>query len=336
MGIISPPSGNFTPGALTALSLAVEMINASWDLGNTKSGELAGVIANTDTHLDLASVPTLSTSTISPATVTEPTVTIADTDPASIYSDFNTQRDALMGVLETKFAAFINEHFPDDDTLYASAETWLQNAMDAESGLPATVQAQIWGDDQARILAESSRAKDAVLATFATRRMPLPGGQAASAVLQIDQAAQDKLAESSRKIAVMSVEQFRFLIEKVASFRKLSMDACLEYIKNLATNNAEASRLVGYGYDAQSKMISAASQFLNSRVAIAEQINKVAQFNTSTQLDAAAKNQLVSMQMVDAKLKALLAQVTVLGQQCNALFNNLHANAGTQYTVNGT
>lgn len=334
MGIVTVPSGAFTPGALATLQFAAETINASWELANTKAGVLDGKVANVDVYVDTASVPDLATSNIAAATVVEPTVTIpTNTAPSQIYSDFNTQRLALIAELKDKFDGFITQYAPNDSALFSATETWLQNGMSSDSGLTAPVQAQIWGDDQARIVAETSRAKDAVLATFAARRFPLPSGQAASAVLQLEQSAQDKLAESSRKIAVMSVEQFRFLVTTNLTARKTMMDACLEYIKALAIGSDEANKVVGVGYDAQSKMINAASQYYNSRIAVAEQINKVAEFNTSTKLDADTKNQAAEIHAVDTKLKALLAEISALGQMTNALFNNLHANAGTQYSV---
>lgn len=334
MGIVTVPSGAFTPGALATLQFAAETINASWELANTKASVLDSKVANVDVYVNTASVPNLATSNITAATVVEPMVTIpTNTAPSQIYSDFNTQRLALIAELKDKFDGFITQYAPDDSALFSATETWLQNGMSSDSGLTAPVQAQIWGDDQARIVAETSRAKDAVLATFAARRFPLPSGQAASAVLQLEQSAQDKLAESSRKIAVMSVEQFRFLVTTNLTARKTMMDACLEYIKALAIGSDEANKVVGVGYDAQSKMINAASQYYNSRIAVAEQINKVAEFNTSTKLDADTKNQAAEIHAVDTKLKALLAEISALGQMTNALFNNLHANAGTQYSV---
>jgi hypothetical protein len=71
--------------------------------------------------------------------------------------------------------------------------------------LPPSIATQIWGNDQARILGDKTRAQDAVIAQFAARRFPLPPDAAASAILQIEQKAQDEIAESSRKIAEMSV-----------------------------------------------------------------------------------------------------------------------------------
>lgn len=334
MGIVTAPTGDFTPGAQATLDYSAAVINASWDLAQDKSTETnAAITAATTGFLNTLTTPHVTAGTATATAVTEPTITIADASTTDVYDDFQTQYLELVALLADKFSAFQTAYFPDDTVFYAQAEDWLQNALADPSGLPASVRAQLLGDTQAAILTESNRAKDAVLATFATRRMPMPGGQAASAVLQIEQGAQDKMAEAGRNITKLSIDNLKFAIEKAINCRTVAMSTAVDYIKALASGPDMASRLVGTGYDAQSKMISAASQFYNSRIAAAEQVNKVSQFNVGTELDAATKNQAADLHLIDDKLKALLAEVSALGQQTTALFNNLHANAGTSYSV---
>jgi hypothetical protein len=141
------------------------------------------------------------------------------------------------------------------------------------------------------------------------------------------------MAASSRNITKLSIDNLHFAVDKAINLRTLALSSAGEYIKALASGPDMASRLVNIGYDAQSKMVSAASQFYNSRIAAAEQINKISQFNVGTQLTAAEKNQAAELHIIDDKLKALLSEVSALSQMANALFNNLHANAGTQYSV---
>lgn len=333
MPIVTPPTGSFTPGAQATLDYSAAVINASWDLALDAKADLnTAIAAATGDFLDLVTVPHITAGTATGATVTEPTITIADAGTTGVYDDFETQYLALVAMLVTKFAAFQTDFFPDEHTLYTQAEDWLQSAI-TNGGLAATTQSQIWGDDQARILADANRAADAVVAKFAGQRFPLPSGAAASAVLQIQQKSQDELAESSRKVAIMSVEQMKFNIEKAINIRTVALSSAADYIKALASGPDMASRLVNVGYDAQSKMISAASQFYNSRIAAAELTNKTSQFNVANALQASEKNQAADMQLVEDKLKALLAEVQTLSQMATSLFNNLHANAGTQYSV---
>ena len=337
MSIVSitevPGTGLTTAGA-TAANMAIDIINATWNLAIEKSDEAsASISAATTGFLDTLTAPHVTAGTATSSAVTEPTITIADASTTDVYDDFQTQYLELVALLADKFSAFQTAYFPDDTVFYAQAEDWLQNALADPSGLPASVRAQLLGDAQAAILTESNRAKDAVLATFATRRMPMPGGQAASAVLQIEQGAQDKMAEAGRNITKLSVDNLKFAIEKAINCRTVAMSTAVDYIKALASGPDMASRLVGTGYDAQSKMISAASQFYNSRIAAAEQVNKVSQFNVGTELDAATKNQAADLHLIDDKLKALLAEVSSLGQQTTSLLNNLHASSGMTFSV---
>jgi len=239
-------------------------------------------------------------------------------------------------LLSNKFTSFRTEYFPDESDTYSAAETWLQAALsNPTSGLPIAVQDQLLTDDKDRITADAVRGADSALQALAARRYPMPSGAAASAILQIQQKAQDEIAGSSRKLTILSVDMMKFAIEKTLGLRQMAMGAAVEYIKAIASPDSMA-QLVNVGYDAQSKLISAASQFLNSRTAVAELIAKVSEFNTSTALDVAAKNQAADLALIEDRLKALLTACQAFAQMATSLFNNLHAQAGTQYNVNGT
>jgi len=342
MSIITVTPGDYPPGAQSSLDAMAAVINAAWEQGNNKaSGLEAKIDAITDEAtgwLSQQAAPTITAGTADTPTITEPAVDIPQTQSAGDVMDlFDTKYAEIIATLTAKFTAFRTDYFPDEGAAYTAAEDWLQSALASETGLPSTVSAAVMADDEARILKEASRASDTVLAQFAARRFPLPPGAAASAVLQIQQNAQDKLAESSRKITLMSVEQFRFLIQQTLGLRQMAMDAAVKYITALASGPADiASRLVNVGYDAQSKLISAASQFYNSRTAAAEAVSKVQQFNVGTALDAASKNQAAELTLIEDKLKALLTECQAVAQMATSLFNNVHASAGTSYSVNGT
>ena len=315
--------GDVTDGT----NILSDIINASWNAGGsyatsyeTKSSAAQGA------YLDTA--PTISAPTaVSTPTITEPTVDIPSTaSQTDIMSMFDTKYLELVALLSDKFTAFRTSYFPDEGAAYVAAEGTLQACLaNPSTYLPANVQAQFLGDDQAHVLADKVRAQDAVIAQFASRGFPLPPDVAASAVLQIEQKAQDKLAESSRKLVMMSVEQFRFTIEKTLGLRQMAMAAAVDYIKALASGPEMASKLVGIGYDAQSKLISAASQFYGARINAAETISRVQQFNNSAALTVSEKNQAAELTLIEDKLKAMLAEAGGISQMATALFNNLHA-----------
>lgn len=342
MSIVSVPAGDFTPGARASLEFAAALINAAWDQANTKNTAFETKIGGVEGELpdisDTVAGIHLTADSVLPPTVAEPIVNIpATADVTDAMSLFDTKYLELVALLSDKFVAFRNTYFPDDSAAYGAAEDWLQAAVaNPEAGLPPAVADQIWGDDRSRILADADRAGAEVLATFATKRFPLPPGAAASAVLQIQQNAQDATAESSRKVAIMSVDMQKFVIERLITIRQLAMGSAVDYIKALASGPEMASQLINVGYDAQSKLISAASSFYNARTEATKLTYTAGQQNADRALQAAEKNQATDLGLIEAKVKALLTEAQSLAQMATSMYNNLHASAGTSYGVNGT
>ncbi len=162
---------------------------------------------------------------------------------------------------------------------------------------------------------------------FASRRYPLPPGASAAVVADIQQKAQQEISNSSRKVAIVSVEQLRFVVGETMKLRQTALASAIDYVKALASGPDVASGLINVGYDAQSKLISAASSFYNSRIAAAELVGKTSQFNVGAALQATEKNQMADLTMIENKLKALLAEIQSVASMATSLYNNLHANA---------
>ncbi len=303
-------------------------VNSTWELGldnRTKTlDEIAAIVADLKNSLN---TPTMTPASLTPATVAEPLVDIpSSVTSADIYAEFEAQYTEIISLLDAKRVSFISSTFPTEQATYTLGENWLAAAIaNPNVGLPPSVQAQIWGDDAARILADSSRAQDAAVAYFAGRRFPLPADVSASAVLQLQQKAQDLQAESSRKIAIMSVEMQKWLVEKILGLRDMALKAILDYIKVEALGPEIASRLIPVGYDAQSKLISAVSQYYNARTGAAELTFKGTQRNAELTQDASTQNLKSEMMMVEEWVKAILTEVQTMSQMATSLFNNIHA-----------
>ena len=338
--IVSFVAGTYTPGAETALRNAVNVINAAWNQANIKEDAYATKMATiTNTWLGTAAAPHITAPTdVSAPTITEPTVVIPSTaNVDDVMTLYDTKYLELVALLADKFTLFRTTYFPNEATTYSAAEAWLSAAIaNPDAGLPQAVVTQLLDDDRGRLLAEANRASDTVIAGFATRRFPLPPGASASATLQIQQKAQDEIADSSRKIVMESITQMKFAIEKAVGVRQLAMGAAVDYIKALASGPDMASKLISTGYDAQSKLISAASSFYGARIEAAKVVASVNQFNSTTALHVSDKNQAADIVLIEDRLKALLAEAEVLGRMATSLFNNLHASAGTSYGVSVT
>lgn len=320
-----------SPSSDTALEIVRDVIEASWAQANDKSAAYDAKMAAVQAGiLDLLSAPTVTAGAVPVPTIDEPLVDI----PFSVtvddaFNKFTSEYITLANWLAAQGAAFTTAYYPDEQTAYTAAEDWLQAALaNPSAGLPPSIAAQIWGDDTTRILSDKGRASDAIIATFAARRFPLPPGAAASAILQIEQTAQDKIAESSRKVAIMSVELQKSTVDTLMKLRATAMGNKIDYIKALASGPDMVSRMINVGYDAQSKNIAAVSSYYNARSQATEIVSKVNQFNTSLQLEAGKANQNAEMGIIDEKVKTFLDEARALAQMATALFNNLHASAG--------
>ena len=64
------------------------------------------------------------------------------------------------------------------------------------------------------------------------------------------------------------------------------------------------------------------------RAEVAKIANQNSQFNVSTSLEAASKNQAADLTLIEDRLKALLTECQALATMATSLYNNLHASAG--------
>lgn len=288
-GITAPtvPQASFSPGTTTVSSSGVT------------AGEVVLLNTVTATEVTAGSVSSsaVTAADASATAIAEPVIDIPLSQSAADMLDtFDVKYGELIDVLTAKFVAFRASYFPDEQNAYAAVEDWLQAAIaNPESGLPATVVQQIWGDDHARITTDKQRAQDAVISQFAARRFPLPPDIAASMTLQLEQKAQDELAESSRKVAILSTELQKFNVEKLLGLRQSAMNSTIEYVKALAMGPDIASRVIGIGYDAESKFISSVSQFYGARIQAAEAYNKIALANKANALEASKSSASLSL-----------------------------------------
>lgn len=341
--IVSVPTGDFTPGALAALQNSVAMINASWNLAKeaayTYDEKMAAISDPTTGWLNPTSAPKISgIGTVASPTVSEPTITIpTEISTANILSDFTAQETALINQMKDLWAAFNTAHYPADDTNYEKVVSWIQGAIDnPNGGLPTAVAAQLLTDETDKITLEAARATDSVVSGFAARGFPLPPGMAASAAVQIQQTAQDKKAEAGRKLTAISVDMMKFAVTTALNMRQMAMAATLDYVKTLVLGPDIASKVIGIGYDAQTKLINAVSGLVGARTEVQKLVSSVSEFNVTTGLQVAEKNQMSDLTVLEARVKTILAQCQALAQELASGLNNLHASAGTSYGVNGT
>ena len=313
----------------SANEIVVSVINATWNKGlemaanyTAKVGTATNLIQD---MLDGGTAPQMSASAVAPVpTVVEPVVTIPATiEVTDAFALYDTKYLELVALLETKFSGFMTTHFPTEGLAYNAAEDWLVATIADPSG----VASQIWEDDRARIADEAERKVAEVTAFWAAKRFPMPSGALAGQILQIQQAAQAELAKSSRTAAIQSLELVKFAVEKALSLRQIALGAAKDYIMALASGPDMASKLVNIGYDAQSKLISAASQFYGARTEATKLTYAANAANADRAQDADKANMNAELALISEKIKALLADAQATAQTATSLLNNLHTSA---------
>jgi len=326
-----------TPLAKIAVRFSEAIINTTWDKAQASSAAASASATNVANGIDaiIASPGSyhVTPGAVAVPTVTAPSVIIPSTiDTSTILATFDTEYPQIAAFLKTQADYIVNTYFPDDSALYGAAETWLADAI-ANGGIPASTQAQVWGDDFARITADKQRAVEAIPAYWAGRRFPLPPDVAASQIMQIEQKAQDELAESSRKIAILNIENMKWAIDRVKDMRQIMLSAMVSYVQAMGKSTDAAAAVTGLGYGEQSKLISAAAGFYSADTNAKEMMSKVAQYNNSTAFEGAVKNQMADLQLMRDKVEALLKDLQFKMSEATALWNNLHASAGTSVSV---
>ncbi|TXH48365.1 MAG: hypothetical protein E6Q97_24930 [Desulfurellales bacterium] len=335
--IITPPEGDFTPGAQFPIDTIAAIINAAWNQANAKQATFESKIATaTSGWLDTETPPFMAAGVAPMLSVTEPAVTIPTSiDVTNVMDLFDTKYLELVALLSDKFTSFRTTYFPDEQNAYVAAENWLQEAI-STGGIPTTVKTQMLDEDKTRILADEARAEAELTASFAAKRYPLPAGALASAMLQLQQKAQEEIASTSRKITGLTLEQMKFAAEKLLNLRQVAMSSAVDYIKALASGPDMASSLINTGYDAQSKLISAVSQFYGARIEAKKMEALINHGNAEREQDAGKANLNSELTLIEDRLKAMLTEAQALAQMATSLYNNVHASAGTSYGVNGT
>lgn len=334
MGIFAGRDNGIVPAAYGANPedagrlTAINMINAAWNLGRQAADAFDDRAQESLSKAEsLTGGGGITPAIVSERTVDEPVVNIpASVSPSDVLAQYDQKTGEIISDLASRFSSFISTYFPNDSATYSSAQTWLQQAID-NGGLPATFADALMADAKTRAYADAAVQTDAVLSTFAARRFPLPPGAAASAVLQVQAKSQDAVSEAARKLIGTQIEQMRFVLEKAIVLRPQAVSASVDYIRALASGHSSASQVVGLGYDAQSKMISAAASFYNARTDAQKMSTQIEQFNSSQNMQGQIETKKIEVIATQEYIKTLMGEAQELAQIATSLFNNLNVSA---------
>lgn len=188
---------------------------------------------------------------------------------------FTSASRKIVDDLVRNFSDFYSRYIPNDTAALNAAQQWLVDTINnGGTGIPIAVENQIWQRDRARVLTDVARAQEEVFATFSARGFPLPPGAMAHQVHLMQREGLDKIAQASRDVAIeqarIAIENIKFAVEQALNFRLRAIEAASNYLRALALGPEIASRLSLNQADAQARLISAASQFYQSRISFVE------------------------------------------------------------------
>jgi len=197
----------------------------------------------------------------------EPEVPTVD-DISRIYE---TERDQIIALLTDQLTDFLNTYYPLVNDAYDEATAWLVNTItNGGTGIPATIEAQIWQRGRDRITTESRRTKNQIVSGIAARGYMVPPGNMFKRLKEVDLAALTASGENSTSISVkaaeMEIENIKFAIEHALNARTAALGAATDYIRALAIAPDIGLKLAETDSDVQARMISATADLYRARL----------------------------------------------------------------------
>lgn len=272
-------------------------------------------------------------------TVYEPNVYIpqfADTSLDVTYFEASTEK--VMENLKDEFTRFFDVYFPDECNYMASAQSWLCNVISNNGiGIDAATENLIYERDKDRIEGEYLKGMDDASAVWASRGFNMPGGALLATQRQLRTAADKQHGESSRTLAIkhfeLRIDMVKFAVDKVLSLRVQSIDAGARYLGALATGMDVYTKAIVTQQDAQAKLISAASEYYKSRIAVQELVFKAEATEAELKDKSAQRFHEQSLKLIEMSANASVDGARILGTQAAAALNALHTGANMGLNV---
>ena len=336
-------SGLFTPGAAYTIKLNADLVNGIWELANTKATDFDAKIDDltnaTTGWLINNQVGDITAGSITAASPTEPSMTVADTSTALVINDYTAAATTLVNDLYSRFSTFISTWFPDEDDTYAAAEAYLVDAIGntVSGAIPAAVRATMLQDGLAEIASNEAKALEEVNDAWAARRHPLPSGAQTYAALRINQAALDASSALTRSLTIKDFElTYQKALESVRmalSNRQNVLTSAREYLAHAVTGNTIGLQATDTAHQAQVRKLAAAYDAYAKRINASELLLKISQADKGLAFEAAKANQMRDIKNVDSYVEAFMAQAQMLAHQVTAMLNNVRAGGASQYQV---
>jgi hypothetical protein len=319
-----------------AVQYVMQMFNKAWSQASMSNSYINSIPNIT------GSIGWTSTSAGDVAIPIEPDVEIPRVAEGAELAKFHLLSDAIIDKLVDVFRNYLTEFLPNECPYLERAQRWICRTLSGQNptGLEAFIEQQIWDRERDRILAENERAKATAYSDFASRGYPMPPGALNEAILVLERENMRQIGESSRTIAIemakIELENMRFAVEQAIALYTGATSAAGEYIKALALGPQIGMEVIPSVTDSQSKLIEAANSYYQSRIAIAEMIQKNAQFNAEMNNKASQSTAELSLDRAKANQQAMVDKAKVYATMAAAALNAVSANASMSSVVNAS
>lgn len=314
-----------------AASLIRSMYNSAWSQASRSYALATGI------NLLQGSFAWNPQSAMDVATPIEPDVEIPRIAEGAELAKFHILTDAIIDKLVEIFRNYMNEFLPNECPYLEKAQLWICRTLSGNNptGISAQVEAMIWNRERDRILSENGRAKEDIIREYSARGYPMPPGAMYEAVLSVERKNMEEIGKSSRDIAIemakIEIENMKFAVEKAIELYVGATQAAGEYIKALAMGPQIGMEVIPSVTDSQSKLIEAANSYYQSRIRIAEMIQKNWQFNAEMQNKARSEEASNNLERGKANLVALVDRAKAAATMAAAALNAVSANATVSY-----
>lgn len=261
----------------------------------------------------------------------EPDVEIPRVAEGAELAKFHILTDAIIDKLVAIFRNYMNEFLPNECPYLEKAQLWICRTLSGKNptGIDAQIENQIWNRERDRILAENGRAKAEVVSEYSARGYPIPPGAMFEAVLAIERKNMEEIGKSSRDVAIemakIEIENMKFAVEKAIELYVGATQAAGEYIRALAMGPQIGMEVIPSVTDSQSKLIEAANSYYQSRIRIAEMVQKNWQFNAEMRNKASSEGAQLNLEYIKTNVQGAIERAKGAATQAAAALNAVSA-----------
>lgn len=312
-----------------AAAVVVDIVNAMWDNAKEQTNNTSKLVQQAIGYADPA--PKMDQVEIA-ADFNAPDIPqLPVTDPNEGERIYDTKRREMETLVASSFSGFLSTYLPISPSLQYALD-WLGRAINVGgSGINAAVEAALWQRDRGRILADSERAADEAMATWANRGFPLPPGALTNQVNQINLDAGRKLAESSRTAAIESfkaeLENVRFAVKEAIDYRTAAINAAGDYIKTMMLGPQTAMQLATGLANLKNDLARTLVSFYTAQNTAAEIPVRLAIAQGELSARVGQANLEAEKGSVDAKVRAGIAGAQMAASQASAGINGVNGQA---------